>query len=131
MPMFRLESNYIKRANARTDYTKQQWQELQQCSTDPLYFIENFVRIQHPTRGSVPFVPYEFQDQMVTAYNRHRFNVSMCGRQMGKCSTYETLVLVNEEPSEIGHLIQRRTMRQRLVDFLERTLISLVKGFPN
>jgi Terminase large subunit, T4likevirus-type, N-terminal/Terminase RNaseH-like domain len=76
----------VKRAHAKTDWTEQRLQELLMCQDEPLYFIENFVRLQHPTRGALPFKPYEFQKRMVVAMQQHRFTIIMAARQCGKTS---------------------------------------------
>ena len=87
------ESSHIKRANARNDYTPQQLEELRRCVSDPHYFMRAFVQVQHPTKGALPFNLHGFQEEMVTAFNTHRFNVSMCGRQMGKTAAAAAFLL--------------------------------------
>ena len=46
--------------------TKQaQIKEIIKCGKDPTYFFNKYVKIQHPTRGSIPFKTYPFQDALV------------------------------------------------------------------
>ena len=52
--------------------------------TGPLYFMENFVKIQHPTKGSMAFKPYDYQKRLIESYNDHRFSIAMLPRQTGK-----------------------------------------------
>jgi len=42
--------------------------------------------LQHPTRGALPFKPYDFQRRMVLAMQQHRFTIIMAARQCGKTS---------------------------------------------
>ena len=79
-----LDSAQIKRANKKHKYTKEQVLQLEKCmdpKTGPLFFMENFMKIQHPTKGEMPFQPYPYQKRLIEAYNSHRFSISMLPRQ--------------------------------------------------
>ena len=82
-----LEGNLIKKAHAPQKYTLEQVKHLEACmdpETGPMYFCKNFLKIQHPTRGAIPFAPYGFQERLITAYNDHISTIAMLPRQMGK-----------------------------------------------
>lgn len=53
------------------------------CAKDPVYFMRKFVKIQHPIRGTIPFLTYKFQDDAVADFNAHRKNIVLKSRQMG------------------------------------------------
>lgn len=57
--------------------------EIEKCHADPVYFIKNYVRITHPTRGLIPFSTFEYQDNLVRALQTNRFNVVLKARQLG------------------------------------------------
>lgn len=57
--------------------------EIIRCGKDPHYFINKYVRIQHPVRGLIPFKMFDYQEQMVRDYLDHRFNVILKARQLG------------------------------------------------
>ncbi len=57
--------------------------EIIRCGKDPHYFINTYVRIQHPVRGLIPFRTFDYQDQLVRDYMAHRFNVILKSRQIG------------------------------------------------
>lgn len=79
----------VKRAHLKSDWTETKIEQLARCNADPLYFMENFMRIQHPTRGALPFTPYDFQRRMIKGMHEHRQTIVMAARQCGKttCST--------------------------------------------
>ena len=52
-----------------------QIREIVKCGKDPLYFINNYVQIQHPGRGTVSFKTYPFQDKCLSDFLDHRFNI--------------------------------------------------------
>ena len=58
-------------------------EEIVKCGTDPEYFIQNYVKIQHPVRGLIPFNPFEYQSGLLKAYQEHRFNIILKARQLG------------------------------------------------
>ena len=82
-----LDSEQIKKAHKKHKYNKTQVEQLEKCmdpKTGPLFFMETFMRIQHPTKGEMAFHPYPFQKRLIEAYNDHRFSVAMLPRQTGK-----------------------------------------------
>jgi hypothetical protein len=82
-----LDGNLIKKAHAPQRYTLEEVKHLEACMdpiTGPLYFAKNFIKIQHPTRGSIPFEPYEYQERLIEAYHTNKQCIAMLPRQMGK-----------------------------------------------
>lgn len=64
--------------------TKQQiLKEIVHCGKDPAYFLNNYAKISHPMHGLIPFRTYGFQDELLSDFNDHRFNVILKARQLG------------------------------------------------
>ena len=61
--------------------------EILQSGKDPVYFIDNYARIAHPLEGLIPFKLYDFQKELLTDFNDHRFNVILKARQLGISTT--------------------------------------------
>jgi hypothetical protein len=81
------ENNLVKKPHRRTKMSQQELLEFSLCAdpvTGPEYFIKNFFYIQHPTRGKQKFVPFDYQEELLTNYHNYRFSINMLGRQMGK-----------------------------------------------
>jgi len=57
--------------------------EIVKCGKDPVYFIDNFCKISHPTRGQIPFKTWDFQQELLHKFNDYRNNVILKSRQMG------------------------------------------------
>ena len=66
-----------------TNSKNRQVKELIRCGKDPVYFINKYVKIQHPTKGLVRFDTYDFQDVCLKDFVDHRFNVILKSRQLG------------------------------------------------
>lgn len=57
--------------------------ELEKCSSDPAYFINNYVNVVHPVKGVMPFKLFPFQERMIYEINDHRFSIVKKFRQAG------------------------------------------------
>ncbi len=57
--------------------------EIIKCGKDPVYFMNRYLKIQHPLRGLIPFKTFPFQDECVKDFNDHRFNIILKSRQLG------------------------------------------------
>jgi hypothetical protein len=74
----------LKKTNVVLDLTKEQVHEFIRCSKDPIYFIENYVKIITLDRGLVQIKLYPFQKQAVLDINHNRRVIVKAGRQVGK-----------------------------------------------
>ena len=80
----------VKAPHTRQIYTQQQIDEFRQCAdpvTGPIYFLDNFFYIQHPTRGRMLYHPFDYQRRLIDTYHRYRFSISMMPRQTGKSTS--------------------------------------------
>ena len=55
--------------------------------TGYLYFMDNFFVIQHPTKGSMVYHPYDYQKRLINTYHNYRFSISLMPRQSGKSTS--------------------------------------------
>ena len=80
-------ADLTKKAYQKTQFSNQQLLEFSRCANDPFYFLNNYFKIQHPTKGSMTYDAYKFQKGLLNSYHNYRFSISMLGRQMGKSTT--------------------------------------------
>ena len=83
----------LKRSNVNINYTKEQLEEYIKCAKDPVYFIEEYIQIVNVDKGLVPFKLYDFQDEMVNAFQKERFVINKLPRQSGKSTTVTAYML--------------------------------------
>jgi hypothetical protein len=57
--------------------------EIIKCGKNPIYFINNFVKISHPVHGLISFKLYPFQEDCIKQFQDYRFNIVLKARQMG------------------------------------------------
>lgn len=86
-------ADLVKKPHIKDTFNNSQLAELMRCTEDPIYFIERFIKVQHPKLGSVPLVLYPFQHRMVKGFHDNRFVVGLTARQMGKTTTAAAYLL--------------------------------------
>lgn len=70
--------------------TQQELDDFVKCcdpKTGYLHFMDNFFYIQHPTRGSMLYHPWDYQKRLIHTYHDYRFSISLMPRQSGKSTS--------------------------------------------
>ena len=83
----------LKKVNTPVEFTKEQIVEYQKCAEDPLYFMENYMKIVSLDEGLVPFKMYDFQKHIVRTIHSNRFTICKLPRQSGKSTTTVSYLL--------------------------------------
>lgn len=104
-------------------------EEIIRCGTDPVYFINKYVKIRHPTRGLIPFKTFLYQDRTLEFFLKKRFNVILKSRQMGFTeitSAFITwLMLFHPNQSVLCLATKSETAKQ-----VVRRVRTALKGLP-
>ena len=74
----------LKKAGVVQEFTKENILEFQKCQKDPIYFIQNYLKIVSLDEGLVPFHMYDFQKEIVGTIHNERFTIAKLPRQSGK-----------------------------------------------
>tara|TARA_Y100000593_G_scaffold83142_1_gene156545 strand:+ start:2080 stop:3723 length:1644 start_codon:yes stop_codon:yes gene_type:complete len=77
----------LKKANVTQEWTKEEVEEYAKCMKDPIYFIQEYIKIVNIDEGLVPFKMYDFQKEMVGTFHNNRFTICKLPRQSGKSTT--------------------------------------------
>ncbi len=72
---------------------QQQLKEFQKCKDDPIYFIENYVFIEHPALGVVKFQLYKFQKDLINLIMGNQKTIINKSRQTGISTLSSALAL--------------------------------------
>jgi hypothetical protein len=67
----------------RKEIGNKQLEEIKKCHKSPAYFINTYIKIQHPTKGRLDFKTFPFQDDCLNDFEKHRFNIVVKSRQLG------------------------------------------------
>jgi len=85
-----LETQLVKPPHRRQTYTESELEEFMLCAdstTGPLYFMDRFFYIQHPTQGKMLYHPFDFQRRLIETYHDYRYSISLMPRQTGKSTS--------------------------------------------
>jgi len=136
------ETSLVKKGHVKTVYDRFKLQELKHCMDDPIYFLENYMRIQHPVRGGIKFNMYDFQKELVRTYAENRFAVALLPRQSGKTTCAagyllwyamfnadSTILVAAHQYSGASEIMQRiRYAYEEIPDFLRAGVLEYNKG---
>jgi len=88
-PIIATKSGIVKKASELT--FQEQEDEIVRCAANPIYFIETYLTIFDQTQGTagmiVPFKLFDFQKDLINAYQDHRFVIANKYRQAGISTT--------------------------------------------
>jgi hypothetical protein len=85
-----LETVLVKAPHRKEVYSDQELTEFALCAdpvNGPLYFMDHFFYIQHPTRGKMLYHPFDYQKRLIATYHNYRYSISLMPRQTGKSTS--------------------------------------------
>ena len=89
--MSKNQQTFIKDPYTKTHFaTEQELNDFIACcdpKTGYAYFMSHFFYIQHPTKGSMLYQPWDYQVELAQNYHDYRFSVNLLSRQLGKTTT--------------------------------------------
>jgi hypothetical protein len=132
----------LKRVNVPQEFSEENIREYNKCSKDPLYFIQNFVKIVSLDHGLVPFDMYGFQRDMVNSMHNNRFTIHKLPRQSGKSTiiisyllhfalfnpSVSIAVLANKSATARDILGRLQLAYENLPDWMQQGIIAWNKG---
>jgi hypothetical protein len=88
-----LGNTNLKRTATPVEWTPELVQEFMKCSSDPIYFAENYIKIVHVDHGLIPIVLYDYQKEIIEAITNNRRVSVATSRQAGKTTTAVAVIL--------------------------------------
>lgn len=111
-------------------WTKQEKiNEILKCGKDPIHFINTHVKIQHPIKGRIPFITYDFQDDVVRDINTHRFNIILKSRQLGLSTIAAAYAVWFAIFHKDRNILVIATKLETAINFIKKVKIAL-SGLP-
>ena len=117
------DTSLVKSAHTTLAYTVEQIEDLKICADPklgPMHFMCNFMKIQHPVRGSIKFVPYDYQLGLIDAYVNYKHSVNMLGRQMGKTTVAAGYLLWYAMFNPDSHILIASYIGASSMDIMDR-----------
>jgi len=139
------DANIIKSPYQKVNFTEKQIQEFVKCADPvdgPEYFMSNYFYIQHPVKGKMLYVPFEYQQRLINAYHKNRFSISLMPRQTGKTTSAagyllwhamfkpdSTILIAAHKYTGAQEIMQRiRYAYELCPDFIRAGVVSYNKG---
>lgn len=88
-----LGNRNLKKSYVEIEWTRDEINEFIKCARDPVYFIENYVKIVNVDRGLIPFTPYDYQKDIINLADKERFVICKMPRQVGKTTVVVGIIL--------------------------------------
>lgn len=67
-----------------TEFTQEQLEEIKKCKEDPVYFINNYIKL---CELFPPIKLYDYQEDLIKHYHKNQFSICKAPRQCGKSLT--------------------------------------------
>jgi len=99
----------LRRAGIEYPYEEWQIKEIIKCKSNILYFFSNYIKIQSDGK-IVKFVPYKYQEKMISNMWNYKYNIFKIPRQSGKTITTAAffLYLINFYDNEINGIVANK-----------------------
>src|SRR6185503_2254749 len=67
----------LKRAGVAIEWTPDLIAEYKKCMDDPIYFIENHIKVVNLDRGLIPFILYPYQRTLIRNIHNNRNTITV------------------------------------------------------
>lgn len=124
-----LSNPRLRRAGQVLSLTKEQAKEYFKCSENPIYFIENFVKIITIDEGLVQIKMWKFQKKLIKICHENNRVVVKAGRQTGKTTTlavgYLLWYVLFQHDKVIGILAQKEKTAIEILGRIKNAYMNL------
>lgn len=132
----------LKAAGVPVPFSTEQVEEYIKCKNDPIYFIENYIKIVSIDKGLVPFKLHDYQKKMILGFHENRKVIVRAARQIGKTTTVaayftyyilfhdnKTLAILANKASTAREILSRVQMAyEHLPKWLQQGVTTWNKG---
>lgn len=132
----------LKQRGVNIDFTKEQVGEIIKCSSDPEYFLSQYIKVISLDDGIIPFHPYPFQQKLIDSFHNNRFTICKLPRQSGKSVTVtaylihqaifrdniNVAILANKRETAFELMAKLQTSYENLPKWLQQGVLAWNKG---
>lgn len=112
--------------------------EKAKCRRNPIHFMKTHLKVDHPTKGLIPFALFLFQEFLIKTFIEKRNTIVLKPRQMGVTTIvaafvlwlcmfhgYKKVVLISIKYSMAKSMLRRiKTMYRNLPDYLKEPTVN-------
>lgn len=118
----------LKDADVDLDLTLEQEIEYMKCANDPVYFAKNYYKITSVDKGFILFDPFPYQEELLNAFNDHRFVIDVQCRQSGKTTVvgaFLTWFILFHEHKEVFVLANKEKQALEILTRVRKAVLDL------
>lgn len=90
----------VRKANIPFAMSDQEMNEYLKCKMSVHYFAQNYCQIKREDGTIGKMTLRDYQKDIIDLYTQNRFSILMASRQVGKCNSFSTKVLVLDEETK-------------------------------
>ena len=90
----------VRNPNLVFEYTPEEIEEITKCANDIIYFCDTYGYCMQGSKGYQPIVLRDYQTEMLESYENNRFTITLSSRQIGKCSIFGEIEIVDNDGNE-------------------------------
>lgn len=120
----------IRNNGAVVNYTEEMEIEIAKCIIDPIYFVETYAKIVHVDRGLIPFLPYEYQKNIINTAIANRYTICKLPRQSGKTTViaaFMVWMLLFNKQYKMACLAHKEAQAREILDRIKLIYENLPK----
>lgn len=125
-----LNNPNLKAVGVPIEYTETQLNEYIKCSGDPIYFIENYIKVVSLDHGAVLCKLYPYQKRTILAIHNNRKILAKLFRQAGKstvCAAYIAWYVLFNEHKTAAILANKASIAKEIFSRVQFMLENLPK----
>jgi hypothetical protein len=120
----------LKRKGTVIEWTQEMVREFVKCSQEPLYFVQNYIKIVHVDHGLIPIDLYDYQREIIGKVTNNRRTCVVTARQAGKTTTAVAIILhyvLFNEHKTVALLANKGDSAREILDRVKLAYESLPK----
>lgn len=96
----------LRKPNVTFKMSQDEIQEYIKCKTDVQYFAENYCWVKGEKGEPVQLKLRDYQKEILDNFFNNRFNILMASRQIGKCSSLLTSILIYDNELKVYKIMK-------------------------
>lgn len=122
----------LRKSNLAFKVTEEELNEYMKCKVDIRYFIGNYCYIKSEDGDYHLMKLRDYQHDVIDLYDKNPLSILMASRQIGKCSTYSTSVVIYNEKLKVYkkikffQLLFKMKKSKTVYDYIKHILYSIL-----
>lgn len=118
--LFFMNNPLLRRKGIIHQYSQFEEDEYEKCMDDPMYFMNNYIKVLTLDTGVTNFIPRPYQERIVKAVHENRYTICLIPRQAGKSTTVGAYLLYLATFNDNYKILVGAHVLSAAIDFIAR-----------